>query len=187
VPSISLIAPTFLMKSQDGRICGQVHGLYYQCSDNELGELASMPPSHLPQIPTVSAYKAAFSSIRNQLSAAQMAMLSAQYLMPDHTVTATQLALAAGYANYRAANLHLKTLCKEHNPPLPFGPKESISKLNEALRQAEVYDTVQWRTISPLADIRNRCDHADMEMPRKEDVEAMIQKVRQFIAAHPVS
>jgi hypothetical protein len=92
---------------------------------------------------------------------------------------------AAGAIAGVALERHLKTLCKEHNPPLQFGPKDTIVKLNEMLRQADVYELVQWRTIALLADIRNRCDHADMEMPRKEDVEDLIKKVRQFIAAYP--
>ena len=92
---------------------------------------------------------------------------------------------AAGAVAGVALERHLKQLCARQSPPLPVGPKETIAKLNEALKSAGIYDMVQWRTISLLGDIRNRCDHADMEMPRKEDVEDMIRKVRQFIAAHP--
>lgn len=93
---------------------------------------------------------------------------------------------AAGAIAGVALERHLKQLCARQNPPLPVGPKDTIVKLNEALKAAGVYEVLQWRQISVLADIRNRCDHADLEMPRKEDVEDMIKKVRQFIAAYPL-
>jgi hypothetical protein len=36
---------------------------------------------------------------------------------------------------------------------------------------------VQW-----MSDVRNTCDHAHSDEPRKEDVAALIAKVRQFVA-----
>lgn len=40
-------------------------------------------------------------------------MLQAQYSMPNHTITATQLADAVGFHNYNATNLQYGTLGKE--------------------------------------------------------------------------
>ncbi len=40
-------------------------------------------------------------------------MLKAQYAMPNHTITATQLAEAVGFQNYNATNLQYGTLGKE--------------------------------------------------------------------------
>ncbi|MDP5215579.1 hypothetical protein ORJ66_21275 [Pseudoalteromonas tunicata] len=40
-------------------------------------------------------------------------MLKAQYSMPNHTITATQLAEAVGFQNYNATNLQYGTLGKE--------------------------------------------------------------------------
>src|SRR6266511_1276707 len=64
-----------------------------------------MPPSHLPPIPSVARYKEALSAIHGALTDGQLAMLRAQYLAPQHTLTATELASAAGYRSFRGTNL----------------------------------------------------------------------------------
>lgn len=50
-------------------------------------------------------YIAAFRNILKDLSDGQLAMLRAHYLAPNHCITATNLAEAAGYSSYSAANL----------------------------------------------------------------------------------
>ncbi|MFN8400070.1 MAG: hypothetical protein U0X74_08645 [Anaerolineales bacterium] len=66
-----------------------------------------MPPnsSTLAAVPSVAKYKNAFRQISANLTPKQMAMLKAQYSAPRHTLTATQLANAAGYKNFKGANL----------------------------------------------------------------------------------
>jgi hypothetical protein len=65
----------------------------------------AMTSSHLPPIPSVARYKDALRIVREQLNDGQIAMLRAQYLAPDRTMTATELAVAAGYRSYRGTNL----------------------------------------------------------------------------------
>lgn len=64
-----------------------------------------MRPRYLPAVPSVAKYKAAFLQIREKLTSGHMAMLGAQFLAPEHTLTARQLSIAAGYKNFNAANL----------------------------------------------------------------------------------
>lgn len=49
-------------------------------------------------------------------------MLRAQYAMPKHTITATQLAEAVGFENYNATNLQYGTLGKEISSFLAYEP-----------------------------------------------------------------
>lgn len=49
-------------------------------------------------------------------------MLKAQFSMPNHTITATQLAEAVGYQNYNATNLQYGTLDKEISGILGYEP-----------------------------------------------------------------
>ena len=49
-------------------------------------------------------------------------MLKAQYSSPNHTITATQLADAAGYANYNAANLYYGSLGRAIAEALNYEP-----------------------------------------------------------------
>jgi hypothetical protein len=64
-----------------------------------------MTSSQLPPIPSVARYKQAFRVVDHLLNDGQRAMLQAQYLAPDRTLTATELAIAAGYRSYRGTNL----------------------------------------------------------------------------------
>lgn len=49
-------------------------------------------------------------------------MLKAQYSMPNHTITATQLAESVGFQNYNATNLQYGTLGKEISGFLAYEP-----------------------------------------------------------------
>src|SRR4051812_37330778 len=64
-----------------------------------------MTSSQLPPIPSVARYKEAFHAVDQLLNDGQRAMLRAQYLAPDRTMTATELATVAGYRSYRGTNL----------------------------------------------------------------------------------
>ncbi len=69
------------------------------------------------------AYVAAFRNILSDLSEGQLAMLRAHYLAVEHRLTAAQLAEAAGYANFNAANLQYgyvgKALYEEYPLEIP--------------------------------------------------------------------
>lgn len=77
---------------------------------------------------------------------------------------------------------HLKVICEHQQPPLKYGKHDGITKLNDKLRDAQVYDQAQWRQIQWMGDIRNACDHPGSSEPKKEDVTALIDGVRKFIA-----
>ena len=69
-------------------------------------------PSHLPPpLPSVEDYKIAFEAL--QLSRGQRDMLRAHFLAPNHTITATDLADAAGYKSWQGANLQYGLLGKK--------------------------------------------------------------------------
>jgi hypothetical protein len=72
----------------------------------------AMNPSDTPSpIATVEQFKRALLTLRDKgLPASHLAMLRAQCQSPNSTITATQLAEAAGYQNYNAANLQYGTL-----------------------------------------------------------------------------
>jgi hypothetical protein len=81
---------------------------------------------------------------------------------------------------------HLKGLCEIQNPPI-VARGDTINPLNDALRNAQVYDLTQQRRIQVMADIRNRCDHATSTPPRKEEVWEMIEDIRKFIKDYPLN
>ncbi|KQM35676.1 hypothetical protein ASF03_02195 [Rhizobium sp. Leaf68] len=74
---------------------------------------------------------------------------------------------------------HLGAVCERHQ--LTLRKKDpAISDLNDALKTAAVIDTVQWRFIQHLGDIRNKCDHKKSTDPTKEEVDELIQGVKKI-------
>ncbi len=69
---------------------------------------------------------------------------------------------------------HLQKIAKNHK--LTFRKKNpTISDLNELLKGNGIYDTVNWRKISYLGDIRNICTHKKDINPTKEQVIELIE------------
>ncbi len=74
---------------------------------------------------------------------------------------------------------HLKTICinrginsTKKNP--------TIADYNDLLKD-EVYDTVEWRRIQRLGDIRNLCDHSKDREPTKDEVLELISGTERTI------
>lgn len=77
---------------------------------------------------------------------------------------------------------HLKLLCGRQQPPLKYIKTAGISKLNDILRDAGVYDVVQWRKVQWMGDVRNACDHAGSSEPAKEDIQDLIKEIGKFVS-----
>lgn len=74
--------------------------------------------------PTVHEVRAAWQRIEPSASALQIAMLKAHIRSPDHILTATQLARAAGFDDYVIANLHYGKLGFALAEEMEWKPKE---------------------------------------------------------------
>lgn len=94
---------------------------------------------------------------------------------------------AAGAIAGLVLERHLKSLCSQQHPPLSYGPSDGISKVNDLLKKAGVYDLAQYRLIQWMADIRNGCDHPQAVPPDKSKVEELIKKVKDLLHAFPVT
>jgi len=71
---------------------------------------------------------------------------------------------------------HLSEVCDKHG--IKVGKKKpGISDFNDALKDAKVVDTPQWRFIQHLADIRNLCDHDKKVEPTIEQAEDLLAGV----------
>jgi hypothetical protein len=79
---------------------------------------------------------------------------------------------------------HLKELCAKQTPPITMRG-ETINPLNDALRNAQVYDLTQSRRIQVWGDIRNRCGHAVSNPPTKDEVWELIEGVSKLIRDYP--
>ena len=70
---------------------------------------------------------------------------------------------------------HLKKLIEDHG--VTFRKKAMLSNMNDALKEASVYDAAQWRQIQYLTDIRNLCGHKNERDPGRDEVESLINGV----------
>jgi hypothetical protein len=94
--------------------------------------------------------------------------------------------LKAGYKSPAAAvvagvvlETTLRELCDQHN--LPHG---KLDKMNSDLTKAGVYNKLQQKRITALADIRNSAAHGKKDDFSQEDVVDMIRDVERFVATH---
>src|SRR5690606_9646566 len=72
--------------------------------------------------PSAKVYERAFAALLPAMPESYHAMLRAHLRAPDHLISATQLAEAAGYENHNAANLHYGTLGQRVGVEIDFDP-----------------------------------------------------------------
>ncbi|WP_343305767.1 hypothetical protein AAHN97_01255 [Chitinophaga niabensis] len=70
---------------------------------------------------------------------------------------------------------HLKQVCENHC--LTLTRTATISNCNDLLKQNDVIEVPQWRTIQFLGDLRNKCDHHTGTEPTKEQIDDLINGV----------
>ena len=74
---------------------------------------------------------------------------------------------------------HLISVCDSHG--ISVGKDVSISKLNDALKKANVLDLADWRRIQLLGDLRNKCCHPKDDDPTEEDAKDLVEGVAKTI------
>lgn len=67
---------------------------------------------------------------------------------------------------------HFRSVCKSRSIIIRK-KTPTIADYNDALKDC-AYDTVEWRRIQRLGDIRNLCDHSKDREPTKDEVEELI-------------
>lgn len=74
---------------------------------------------------------------------------------------------------------HFGVVCKNRNIPLKK-KNPTIADYNDALKDI-AYDTIEWRRIQRLGDIRNLCDHNKDREPTKDEVDELISGTERTI------
>jgi hypothetical protein len=75
---------------------------------------------------------------------------------------------------------HLAQVCSQRSVAIRKKAPH-ISDFNDALKNAGVFDVVQWRRVQGLADIRNLCDHKKQRDPTQDEVDELISGVDKAI------
>jgi hypothetical protein len=82
-------------------------------------------------------------------------------------------ARAAGALGGVVLERHLGEVCSTHNVT-PRKKHLTVADLNQALKDAGVLETAQWRFIQHLGDLRNLCDHSKQVEPTVEQVRDLL-------------
>jgi hypothetical protein len=91
---------------------------------------------------------------------------------------------AAGVLAGVVLERHLAEVARSHKVAIR-SRTPTISKLNDALKEAHILDVPRWRTIQGLADLRNLCSHASERDPTGDEVAQLIDgvaKVAKFVS-----
>lgn len=75
---------------------------------------------------------------------------------------------------------HLLTVLDSHDIKV-LKKNPTISNLNDKLKESSVIDTITWRNIQYLGDIRNMCDHKKDADPTKEKIDELISGTNKII------
>ncbi len=75
----------------------------------------------------------------------------------------------------------LRDLCDQQSPLIPHG---KLDQMNAALAKAGVYNKLQQKRITAIADIRNSAAHGKWSEFSESDVTDMIKDVQRFLADH---
>lgn len=95
--------------------------------------------------------------------------------------------LESGYKNAAAViagvvlETAVKELCLNNGIDLE---KKKLTRLNDDLAKTGVYNTLQQKQITALADIRNNAAHGDYEKFTQQDVENMIKDIERFLLTY---
>ncbi len=75
---------------------------------------------------------------------------------------------------------HLKTVVDNHEVSLGR-KKAQIGHLNDALKEAKVFDNPRWREVQRLGDIRNLCAHDGEREPKLDEVRELIDGTERIV------
>lgn len=75
---------------------------------------------------------------------------------------------------------HLAQVCQNHSLK-PTKKNPTISVFNDMLKDNNVIDTPQWRSIQHLGDLRNLCDHGKNREPKAEEIDDLISGVNKVM------
>jgi hypothetical protein len=84
-----------------------------------------------------------------------------------------KFARAAGALAGVVLERHLGHVCENHGVKITK-KNPGIADLNNALKETDTIDIVQWRFVQHLGDIRNLCDHDKKIEPTQEQVDELI-------------
>lgn len=174
-----------LLSFESYRIADYIIGLIRKSGQQVIVNTSAAIPRMKQQLAIVIALESRFESslfdIRLHLQAEMFddELDAAKYLLDNNFVR------GAGALAGVVLERHLKQVCSSRS--VAIAKKQTISKINDALRDNKIINPTEWRLIQLLGDYRNSCDHSHDEEPTKTDVDSLIEGVNKIIKTVMIS
>lgn len=133
-------------------------------------------PHFRQQLAILNSVKARFESSLFDIRQLVQADLFDSELEAAKELNKHKFARAAGALAGVVLERHLGQVCDNHEIKLTK-KNPTIADLNNALKEADVIDIIQWRFVQHLGDIRNLCDHDKKIEPTLEQVDELLSGV----------
>ncbi|MBC9935063.1 hypothetical protein [Chitinophaga qingshengii] len=137
-------------------------------------DTTSAIPKYLIQLNILKSVQQRFSSSLFDIKQLVQADLFDSELESSKELLKKNFYRAAGAIAGVVLEKHLKQVCLNHNLTITTR-NATINNLNELLKQQNIIEIPQWRTIQFLGDIRNQCDHHTGTEPTKEQIDDLIK------------
>ena len=136
-------------------------------------------PRFRQQLAILNAVKARFESSLFDIRQLVQADLFDSELDAAEELAKNKFARASGAVAGVVLERHLAQVCENHDIKLTK-KAPAISDLNDALKNANVFDVSQWRFVQHLGDIRNLCDHNKKTEPTLDQVNDLVAGVKKI-------
>ena len=134
------------------------------------------PPRFSQQLSIVNSIRERFRSSLFDIRQLAQADLFDSELDAARELAKNKFTRAAGALAGVVLERHLKEVCSNHGVKIRKRTPQ-ISDLNDALKNAAVFDTPQWRSIQHLGDLRNLCAHDKESEPTTEQINDLLAGV----------
>lgn len=172
-------------------ICADNKAIHYElfCSDEKQTHSFEGKPTILRRLNSV--LKATLDDVNTGLlisfkTIIQSEVFDSELDQAKHFLDSGYLVAAAVTAGV-VLETSIKELCKNNGIDiyLPESTKpKKLDVLNATLKNAEVYNILQQKKITALADVRNNAAHGNVDQFSKEDVIDMIRDIERFLLTY---
>lgn len=182
-PNYQALYSEWIIKAQNILLlaCGD-NSIHFTAFKRQLSGSSDTPKRLRQLIPILNA---AYDDLKNGFLITFKQIVQAEVF--DSELEQAKSLLESGYKNAAAviAGVVLETAIKELclNNGIDIERKR-LTQLSDDLAKAGVYNKLQQKQITALADIRNNAAHGDYDEFTKEDVERMISDIERFLLTY---
>ncbi|WP_336940119.1 HEPN domain-containing protein [Acinetobacter pittii] len=182
-PTYQALYSEWIIKAQNILLlaCGD-NSIHFKAFKHQLSGSSDTPKRLRQLIPILNA---AYDDLKNGFLITFKQIVQAEVF--DSELEQAKSLLESGYKNAAAviAGVVLETAIKELclNNGIDIERKR-LTQLSDDLAKAGVYNKLQQKQITALADIRNNAAHGDYDEFTKEDVERMISDIERFLLTY---